>query len=492
MEKLCLTKSRFLAGMQCPLKLWLQCHRPDLGQPPSSFDQFRMDAGIAVGKLACTQYPDGRFVEIALGGVEQAISGTQQLVEDESVPAIFEATFNHNDLLIRTDILKRAEWGQWDLLEIKSGTSLKEENIYDVWFQHHVLIELGVVLNDVGVLHVSKEYIFDGQNIDLEQFFTFHDLKTEVSGLNDELSDGLDTLVNIVDQEEPPAIEMTKRRCGGCEFFSHCGREKPEYWIYYLPRISEKKWNELTELGVDNILAVPEDFKLTPSQALVRESSIAGEEHIGSGLAEALHDLEFPLYFLDFETFSEPIPRYNGLKPWQQVTFQWSCHILTEDGTLSHSEFLFDSEADPRPGFIESMLDCIPEGGTIIHYAPFEKSRIKELAAAFPESAEPLKALSDRLVDLCQILKSHYYHPGFMGSYSIKQVLPVMVPELSYDALDIQEGGTASVEYLRMTDPGTSADEKANIRKALLEYCKLDTLAMVRIWQSLGSKTSCA
>jgi predicted RecB family nuclease len=445
-----------------------------------------MEAGTRVGELACQLYPEGRRVDVGDDGLQGAVEATQTLMEDESVPAIFEATLTHNDLLMRADILNRSGGGRWDLIEVKSGTNLKEENFYDVWFQAHVCSELGIPLSDVGVMHLDSSYIRGDDGIDLQRLFTYQGLQTEVDGLDADLREGLVKLLSVVSKSEPPQVEMSKD-CKGCEFFQHCAREKPEDWIFHLPYISEKKWNQLAEIGVERISEIPGDFKLSESQAIVRDCTVSGEEYRDDGLSAVLQAVEYPLYFLDFESFSEPIPRYVGMKPWQQVTFQWSCHVVTENGDMIHEQFLHTENTDPRPAFIESMLDCLGDSGTIVHYAPFEKTRIRELAKAFPQYAEKLKSVESRLCDLCQIIKSHYYHPDFIGSYSIKQVLPVL-GRLSYENLAIKEGGTASAEYLRMIDPDTTAEDSGEIARSLLEYCKLDTLAMVRIWQELEKK----
>jgi len=403
------------------------------------------------------------------------------------VQAIFEASFQSDDLYLRTDILKRDDGGSWKLIEVKFSTNLKEEHLYDVWFQWHVLRKLGFDISSASLMHLNKIYIYNGNEIILKDLFAYDELADKIEQMDSVLKIELDNLREVVSSENSPDISPS-RNCNGCEFFNHCTNDKPEHWIYYLPRISEKKWRQLTGVDIEDISDIPDDFDLTSTQLKVRDCVKEKKESIDVNLLDSLNSLKFPLYFLDFETINPAIPIYENTKPYSQIAFQWSCHVLTEDGNLEHHEYLHNDDSDPRKPFTESLIECLKQDGDIVHYHSFEKTQLKALIEAFPEYKSDLERVIDRLCDILQIIRKYYYHPDFKGSYSIKNVLPVLVPEMSYENLEIQHGGMASIEYLRMINPKTSPDEKNNIRKSLLEYCGQDTMAMVKIYNVLKSK----
>ncbi len=479
-----LTKSKFLAGMQCKKRLWLQVNRKDLIPTIDVSGQYRIDTGNLVGLLACQAYPEGTRADSAAGDLVLAAENSQALMEDEAIPVLFEPTFVFENQAMRADIMIRTENGKWDLHEVKSSTGEKEEHFYDVWFQHNLLKSKGIQIDRYGLTYLNKDFIYDGGEHDLDQLFVFKDFSDKLPGLDNVLTPALDTFKQVMAKDEEPQIDMSKH-CKGCEFFEYCSINKPKYWIYYLPRINEPKWEKLTELGIEDIADIPEDFPLSPTQQTVREATANNKTFISPGMGEALEQVQYPLYFLDFESFNEAIPRYAGCKTYQQIVFQWSCHIVHEDGTAEHKEFLHNDDSDPRKAFIEAMLKCVGTEGSIIHYASFEKARLNELAKTFPEYADKIAAVVERLYDLYAVISKNYYDPKFRGSFSIKKVLPVLVPDLSYEGLEIGEGGTASVKYLEMVNPETESEIKEKIRTALLVYCKLDTKAMVRIWQTL-------
>ena len=216
---------------------------------------------------------------------------------------------------------------------------------------------------------------------------------------------------------------------------------------------------------------------------------IASSEYVDAGLYDALIDIKFPAHFLDFETIMPAIPRYPGTRPYQTIPFQWSDHILHSNEGSDHKEFLCDEDIDPRKNFTQSLLEVLGSKGTIFIYTTYDQRILRELAEQLPQFADRLNALNGRFVDLCALIKNGYYHPAFHGSYSLKSVLPALVPEMNYQNLAIQEGGMASIEYLRMIDPKTPAADKKAIRENLLAYCGQDTLAMVEIREALLKKS---
>ena len=241
-------------------------------------------------------------------------------------------------------------------------------------------------------------------------------------------------------------------------------------------------------MGVSTVDEIPNSFPLTAIQQRIRDCVVESREYVDPALRDALNDVRFPVHFLDFETIMPAVPRYSETRPYQTIPFQWSDHILYPDGKIVHREFLCDADIDPRSDFTKSLLDSLSEEGTIFIYTTYEQRILRDLAEHLPQHADQLNRLHDRFVDLCALIKNHYYHPSFHGSFSLKYVLPALVPNMDYQDLAIQEGGMASLEYLRMVDPKTSTAEKEEIRKNLLAYCGQDTLAMIKIREVLLRK----
>jgi hypothetical protein len=259
----------------------------------------------------------------------------------------------------------------------------------------------------------------------------------------------------------------------------------PEYWVLKLGGISEKKLRELTAIGVEDIRDIPADFPLSPIQQLRRDCVVNQEDHVDAELRSELMSVEYPIHFLDFETIGPAIPKYGGTRPYQTLPFQWSNHIMHENGNLEHQDYLCLEDKDPREEFTESLLKTLGEKGSIVVYTTYEKGVMEGLMEYLPHYRDRLLAVIDRLYDLHVVVKNHYYHPKFKGSFSLKAVLPAVVPEMTYDNMEIQEGQMASLQYLRMIDPGTPEGERERIKKDLLEYCAQDTWAMVRIREEL-------
>ena len=238
-------------------------------------------------------------------------------------------------------------------------------------------------------------------------------------------------------------------------------------------------------MGIEGIIDIPDSYPLTALQERIRKCVINNEEFISKDIEEELKTVEYPVHFLDFETIGPAIPRYAGTRPYQTIPFQWSDHILAENGTLEHKEYLCNDDKDPREEFVDTLLATLGKNGTIFIYTTYEKGIIEDLAEFFPQLRNDLLLIIDRFKDLCAIIKKNFYHPEFHGSFSLKSVLPAVVPGMDHGNLAIQEGNQASLEYLRMIDPSISLEEKERIKKELLVYCGYDTLAMVEIRDEL-------
>jgi hypothetical protein len=482
-----LSKSRFLAGLQCPLRLWFQCYNRELATPVSPNQQAVFDMGHEVGRLATKLYPGGVLIREDHMHHREAVKSTLAAMADPNIAAIYEAGFLHDSVRVRVDVLEKREGGRWNLIEVKSSASTKNIHLPDVALQYRVLEGAGLSIARAGILHLNSRYVYDGHNLDLERFFSFSDLTGKAIDYQGEVQSNLRRLKEVLAGQTPPRIEPSRhcRKPHRCEFWEHCIRDKPEFWVMRLYRITQKRLDELAALGVQDIREIPDTFPLTRPQARIRECVVEGKEYVAPELADRLRDVEYPIHFLDFETVSPAIPRYAGTRPYETTPFQWSDHILYEDGTMDHREFLHEEVTDPREAFCRSLLETLGDEGTIFIYTDYEVRIMKDLADDFPRYRAALVAAANRIKDLCAIVQTYVYHPDFRGKFSLKYVLPALVPSMAYEGLAIQEGTQASLEYLRMLDPSTRPEERKRIREDLLTYCGHDTLAMVKIREEL-------
>jgi hypothetical protein len=482
-----LSKSRFLAGLQCHLRLWHQCYNRELASDVSPAQQAIFDTGNEVGRLATDLYPGGVLIEQDHLHHNEAVEATLAAIENPDLPAIFEAGFLHDGVRVRVDILERLKEGKWNLIEVKSSTSVKDVHVPDVAVQLRVLEGSGLKVQRAGILYLNNQYIYDGSRLELENLFSFSDLMEEAAELQESVGLLLSEMKDTLGSASQPDI-LPSRHCQSpylCEFWEHCTAEMPDYWIMHLYGISKTDMDQLGALGVEDIRDIPGSFPLTRLQSRVRECVINREEYLSPQLADELNEVDYPIHFLDFETVAPAIPRYPGTRPYQVLSFQWSDHIVDEDGTLEHREYLCEEDNDPRGEFAETLMDALGEGGTIFVYTNYEKGIISRLAEHLPEYRLRLLATTDRFKDLHAIVKRNYYHPDFHGTFSLKSVLPALVPSMSFEKLAIQEGNHASFEYLRMLDRTTASGERKKIKNDLLTYCGHDTLGMVKIREQL-------
>lgn len=482
-----LSKSRFLAGLQCHLRLWYQCFERDLIPEVSPSQQAIFDAGHEVGDLATRLYPGGVLIDAPYYQHKEAVQSTFNAMQDPDVKAIYEAAFIFDGVRIRVDILERSEKETWNLVEVKSSTSVKEVYYPDVAVQCYVLEGCSLKIGRAGILHINNQYVYNGQNLELESLFSFGDLTDETIAMQPEIPGQLGNLKSMLAEAGAPVIQPS-RHCHkpyDCEFWDHCTKDMPEFWVYDINAIGQDKLEELAGMGIQDISDIPANFSLSQIQDRIRASVANRQEYISDQLEAELNDMEYPIHFLDFETTGTAIPRYADTRPYQTIPFQWSDHILYEDGKLDHREYLCNEDKDPREEFTQTLLDALETEGSIIIYTSYETGVLKLLIEHIPQYADELQSVIERFVDLYAIIRRNYYHPKFYGSFSLKHVLPALVPEMSYENLSIKDGMQASLDYLRMIDPATPEDEKSKIRDNLLIYCGQDTLAMVKIRDKL-------
>jgi predicted RecB family nuclease len=482
-----ISKSKFVAGVQCLKRLYWQVHEPELAAQPDAADQAIMQQGHEVGTLARQLFPGGVEVD-GSGGLDDAIRTTRELVANREIPAVFEGTFENSGVLVRVDVLQRRRDHRFRLIEVKSTTSLKEEHLDDVGIQSRVVSRSGLDLASVNLAHVNRDYVFDGGSIDPRKFFKIRNLTRRVQRLQPKLTFQLRaefTVLNMPNAPDlPPGPHCTHPVT--CEFFEQCNRPRPADHIGYLPRIHASAMEELEELGVQSIHDVPDDFELTETQRRAATCVQTGKPQFDPEMGKAVESLRYPLYFADFESVNPAVPRFPGMRPYDQLPFQWSVHVLREHGTeLEHREFLALDSSDPRHEFAASLCSALGESGSIVVYSAFESQRLAELAAYLPEFAERIANIQARLWDLLPVVRNNVYHPAFAGSYSLKYVLPALVPEMSYADMEVGDGQAAELAWESLVRGGLDQAERDRIRKALLDYCGQDTLAMVRLLERL-------
>jgi len=488
-KKANLSKSKFLAGLQCLKRLYLQCYEPGLACEPDEKQQAIFDQGKEVGLLAQKAFPSGVLISEDHMHHKEAVTRTKELIADESVPAIFEAAFNFDDILIRVDILERMPRDRWRLIEVKSSTKTKGYHLPDVAIQKYVLEQNGLKISAACLMHLNREYVYDGKLYQHDKLFTIEDLKEEIESIELALPEHLAQQWKTLKLAQPPEIEPGLR-CSDpfiCEFYSVCNAAFPEDWTGYLPRMGGKV-EKLNEMGITSIHDIPDNFPLTETQRRACECVKKNNPYYDRDLKDEIAALNYPIYFMDFETLFPALPRYAGMRPYDQIPFQWSLHVQrNQKSKLEHYEFLQDDESDPRDAFITSLLSVLEEHkkAPVIVYSSFESTRLDDLSRWFPKYAKRIDQVKDRMWDLYQVIRSNVYHPQFYGSFSIKNVLPALIPDMSYENMEVADGTEAGLAYEKLIHGKLGSKEKHTLRNALLEYCRQDTMAMVKLLEHL-------
>ena len=485
-----LSKSKFLSGVQCHRRLYLEIHQPALATPPDASMQAILDMGTEIGVLAQQRFRGGVLVKSGFRQREAAIAETAALLQDQGILAIFEGAFEHEGVLVRVDILERVRNGEggsscWRLIEVKSATRVKDVHLDDLSIQSHVVQGAGLRLEATCLMHIDTGYLYQGGEVDLQALFSIEDVSEAVTDRRGLVPERLAAMKATLLNGDPPMIEPGQH-CHTpyeCPFWAHCTKEKPQRWIYQLPGKKEIV-SQLVRQGIMTIDDIPDEIRLSDVQRKVKDNV----EWMSSDLGRILRSLSYPIHHLDAETVMLARPRFPSTRPYQSLPVQWSNHIELESGEVMHQEFLHGEASDPRRRWVEALIESLGETGSIVVYSAYEESLIRQLAEAFPEFKSALNSIMKRLWDLLPVIKNHYYHPAFNGSYSIKSVLPAVLPSLGYDDLAIQEGGQAAAEYYRMVFVETDWVERDSIREALLRYCERDTLAMVELRRALREK----
>ena len=473
-----------MRGLQCPKSLWLDRNQPEMRTAPSAGLIARWEAGNEVGLFAQQLFPGG--VEIPYDGQTkvQQLDATKGLLA-KGAQTIYEATFSFDGVFVRADIIHKVQDG-WDLYEVKSASDVKPHFPDDMAIQYFVLSGCGLQLCRAFLVHIDTGYVRRGEIVP-EKLFAMQEvteivrekqsaIPSEIARMRKVLAAGL------------PAIDIGPQCTNpyDCDFIEYCWRHVPENSVFDLKGRGVDKW-ALYRKGIERMDDVPIEA-LNSTQRMQVEFHRSRGEHVNlDAIREFLEGLYFPIYFLDFETYDSPIPPFDGTRPYQQIPFLYSLHRQdSPDGLLRHSEFLAPPGIDPRDELSERLLAAIPEGACVLAYnKTFEARVLKDLAERFPLRRERLLAIAEGMLDLMvPFRRRDIYHWRMEGSYSLKNVLPVLVPELTYEGMAIQEGKEASLAYLAL-DKIKSDKERRKAEDDLRAYCRQDTLGMVKLLEKM-------
>jgi len=488
------SKSKLLAFLQCRKRLWLEVHRPELRDDSGAMGYFK--TGYTVGDLARRLFdPEGQgeLISIEKMGWETAFERTREWM-NEGIHPLFEGVFSAGGGLALADVMLPVREGGklfWDLIEVKSTTQVKDYHRDDAAIQAALIRREGWPLRKIMVAVLDREFVYPGGG-DYEGIFRLEDLTDEVATREAEVWEWIAQAQLTAAEPVAPAIAVG-RHCSDpfdCPFIDHCSPKEglPRNPLSILPRFSFQRRDILEEMGITEVERVP-DTELNELQLRVKEATLQNRFYWDrEGSRAALEPIDQETRFLDFETIAFAIPIWAGTRPYQQVPFQFSLHTRDEQGSLQHTDFLDLSGEDPRPALVKALVEGCGESGRIyVYHAPFERRILEELARDFPEWSEGLLSIAGQLVDLCPIARSCYYHPSQRGSWSLKAVLPALCPELSYDSLEgVHHGGEAMEVFAAAIAADTSPEERRTMDRQLREYCKLDTLATVRIWEKFA------
>jgi len=497
-----ITKSDYLKFLTCPDYFWFHKKKPEVLdiKELNEFELELVKIGQEVEAWGRKIFTGGVLVE---SSQKQAVTDTKGLL-DEGKKVIFQATFEAEGLYVMVDMLEWDENNQyWIINEAKGSTCDKEGesknkklHLYDAGFQYIVLKQAGYKVGKVNLLELNKEYAKKGE-INPVQLIAKTDITEKVHELEPEINENIAGMRILMEQDgEPqPCDCIYKSRANHCPAFSYLYPDMPEYSVHDIALIglSPKRLEGMVEGGYLSIYDVPEDFELSKNQRShvdVTQSGITTNN--SAEIKKLLDEMEYPLYYLDYETYPTAVPIYDGCRPYMQIPFQYSLHIQREPGgEYEHVEFLAeDGKANPMKALAESLKEVIGDKGSIIVWnKKFEKKCNENIAEVFPEYAELMANYNERLFDLMEVFqKNLYVHKDFKGKYSIKKILPVFDPELSYKELSVQDGSMAMNSWKKMAFETINDVEKEQIKRDLLEYCKLDTWAMVRIYEELLKK----
>lgn len=474
-----LSKSKILSGLQCPKRLYLEVHHPELAEVSEATKQ-RFATGYAVGEVARSLMPGGILIETG-GDLARALQETREALSTSKKVIVFEATFQHKRVLVKADIFSAGS-AHRRLVEVKSAASVKDYYPQDVAVQYWVLKGAGYEPDKVELAYIDSSFVYPGGG-DYRGLFAYEDLTKQALDLQVEVEKWVQKFQQVLDGDVPEiAVGDQCSKPYECPFYGYCAPQKegPKYPVTLLP-YGGRVVADLISEGFEDLREVPEDRLTKPQHQKIWRATVSGQPELDPAAAETINQYPYPRYYLDFETIAFAVPIWAGTRPYQQIPFQWSCHIERKGGILEHDEFLDISGESPIRKAAASLIRTVGKSGPIFSYGSFENTRLDELATMLPDFAPKLRRIQARLVDLLQMGRQFYYHPDMLGSWSIKSVLPTIEPDLDYGTLEIQDGDMAQQAYLEAINPETSEARREAIRTSLFEYCGRDTQGLVSI-----------
>lgn len=487
-----LSKSDYTTYLKHPAWLWIKKHAKTILPPIDPATQAIFDTGHEFEQYAEALIPGG--VTLGFSDYDEYVSLPERTTQalDEGIHTIFQGRFEHEQLTFICDVIQIVGNKEVDLIEIKSSTSAKPEHIVDLAFQMVVLEKCGYNVRNISVIHVNNQYVRNGE-IDAKEITARSDVTEDVKAARDstltKIDEALETMALSECPDVSPLYADSKSFGEWLQIYKHLKSPKPGS-IFDLCQMDANTLKNLQTNNIAYIKDIPQDFVLKPKQRLQVEALRQGQPTIHvDKIKTYLDSFTYPLYFYDYETLGSLVPYFDGLKPYQQLPFQYSVHILdSPDAELRHEEFLHRDGANPAEPLSKSLMSHISDKGTVLAWnMSFEKRCNTLLGSLLPEYAEFYSKLNDRIVDLMVPFSQNWYvDADFCGSASIKKVLPVLMPMLSHKDLDISDGGSAQRLWMEAVLDGKRPDEKEKILSDLLDYCKLDTLAMVEIYRKLN------
>jgi hypothetical protein len=475
-----LSKSRLISAWQCARRVHLEKHHPELGEISAQTESL-WATGHLVGEISQQLYGAPGSVEIEFDKrVGLMLNKTRELIEGGADFPIFEATFRHEGVLVRVDVLMPDADG-WRIIEIKASTSVKEYHVLDCAIQDWVLRSSGINVTGVSLAHINNRFVYPG-NGDYDGLLVEHDLTDDVRTLEPAVIDLVGRARDAVSGPMPDVHVGTQ--CSSpydCQFIDHCWPTDTEYPISGLGG-GKARLAEYVALGYRDICDVPAEAITAETQQRIHRVTCSGRPEILDGARRALEALPYPRYYLDFETIAPAVPFWAGTRPYSPLAVQWSCHIEESPGQFRHKEFLDLSGDPPMRALSLELIECLGEEGPVFEWTRYEEGVLGNLLELYPDLAVSLKRIIDRLYDLHPVVKENYYHPRMLGSWSIKAVMPTINPEMDYAKLEgIKEGTGASDGFIEAIQPDISAERKAELYEQLRRYCRFDTEAMVEI-----------
>ena len=486
-----LSKTKYLEGLKCSKLLWYEYNRKEDLPEVDAATQAIMNQGKAVGELAQTLFPGGIALQRDYIPDKQA---EKSLEAAKLRKPLFEAGFLYKQGYALADILKPVEKGVWDLIEVKSSSSVKDEHYADVAFQKYVYEGAGLKIRKCYLMYINNQYVRKGA-IEPEKLFATEDVTKQCDELIPEIEQNITDMLEVIRKEATPEVKVG----------SHCDSPYPcpledICWSFLPPKddifclySGTNKAYELMERGVLSITDIKGDVKLSYKQEIQVSCHKICTPHIDKkGIKDFLDTLKYPLYFLDFETINPAIPVYDNSRPFEVIPFQYSLYIVKDRNSKpEHYSYLAPGDKDPRPEILKQLKNLLGNSGSVIAYnATFEKTTLRHASEAYPEYQRWVAELEERIVDLLVPFRGFlYYHPDQAGSASLKNVLPTLTKS-SYDNMEITDGGMATIEYYRVTF-GDNIDQKERerVRAALEQYCDLDTKGMIEILEALGKES---